>query len=375
MKILHIITGLGPGGAESMLKRLILSDPSTLSDKIVVSLTALEVIGKELCAQGVEVHAMEMSSVLGFPGKFFQLCKLIKQSKPDIIQTWMYHADLLGGLAARLSGFKNIIWGIRIQSVPANNPKTALVVKISALLSRWIPKKILCVAESAREEHIKYGYDAERMVVVHNGFDFSHFTVSQAQKSVLREECGFSSEDFVVGWLGRFHSEKGQENFIKAAKIVSVKYPKTKFLLIGRRCNAENATLMGWLTDVGLQDQFVLLGERRDAPACLAIMDLFCMPSSNEGFPNALGEAMASGLPCVATEVGDAAVLASDTVIMVPPENEQALAEGMLKIMALSREQRLQMGEHSKAWVMSEFSIDTSRQRFEAVYLAMLADC
>jgi hypothetical protein len=161
---------------------------------------------------------------------------------------------------------------------------------------------------------------------------------------------------------------------VKAANIVLRTHPKVKFLLVGRECDTNNAALMRWLIDGGMQDSFILLGERKDIPACLAAMNVFCLPSRNEGFPNALGEAMLMGLPCVSTLVGDADVLVDDTGILVPSQDAQALAEGLLKVIALPESQRKQMGQHSKDRVMSEFSIKKTLARFEALYQQMVTN-
>jgi glycosyltransferase involved in cell wall biosynthesis len=375
LRICHVITSLGAiGGAERMLLRLLLADPDTTNQKMVLVLRHAGAWGKQLELAGVTVHELGMDSILDLPRAYNQLKKLIISFKPDIVQTWMFHADLLGGLAARLNGYSNIIWGIRVTEVPRDNLLTILIMKVCAYLSRLIPKKIVCVAEAARITHIKYGYDAARMAVIHNGFDFSEFIVTQEQKTAVRQECKLLDEDLVVGYVGRFHPDKGQDNFVKAASIVLCTHPKVKFLLVGRECDTKNAALMRWLIDGGMQDSFILLGERKDIPACLAAMDVFCLPSRNEGFPNALGEAMLMGLPCVSTLVGDADVLVGDTGILVPSQDAQALAEGLLKIIALPESQRKQMGQHAKDRVMSEFSIKKTLARFEALYQQMVTN-
>ena len=129
-------------------------------------------------------------------------------------------------------------------------------MKICALLSRWIPKKIICVAEAAKQAHIIAGYDATRMAVIPNGFDFSKFTATQEQRIALRSACHFLENELVIGCVGRFHVDKGQDNFIKAAAIVAQHYPMVKFLLVGRDCDANNVQLMNWLNDDGLQERF-----------------------------------------------------------------------------------------------------------------------
>lgn len=374
MKILHIIVCLNIGGAETMLKRLIESDSASIPNTVVISLTSLGVIGESLRNQGVQIHTLNLLP-LGFNiiAVMWRLIKLIRYYQPDIVQTWMYHADLLGGIAAYLAGYKNIVWGIRTLSLKDSGRITVLIMKICALLSRWIPKKIICNAQAAKLAHSHAGYNAICMIVIPNGFDFSQFIATQEQRTALRQACHFSESDIVIGCVGRFHADKGQDNFAKAAAIVVEQHPEAKFLLVGRNCNVENIQLMDWLNHSGLQSHFILLGERHDVPVCLAAMNIYCMPSRTECFPNGLAEAMVMGLPCVATEVGDTSVLVGDTAILVPPQNEQALAEGLLKVLALSAKQRQQMGQRSKERVMAEFSIEKTRECFEAVYQEVIS--
>jgi glycosyltransferase involved in cell wall biosynthesis len=239
---------------------------------------------------------------------------------------------------------------------------------LCSLLSRWIPKKIISVSEAGKQAHIAVGYSASRMVVIPNGFDFSNLTATAEQRIALRRECNFSDDELVVGCLGWFHQVKGQDNFVKAAAIVAPGHIKVRFLMVGADCDEHNANLMSWIHEHNLQNFFVLLGERDDVSVCLAAMDVFCMPSRTEGFPNGLGEAMAMGLPCVATEVGDTAVLAGGTAVLVPAQDEQALARGLLEVIALPKEQRNEMGKRSKEQVIAEFSIEKACERFTAVY-------
>ena len=375
MRILHIIVSLSSDGAQIMLKRLIESDSKSAPDTIVVSLTSLDGIGKSLRDQGVMLHALNMSSALGFPAAIWRLVKLIRKYKPDIVQTWMYHADFLGGLAARMAGNKNIVWGVHTSFLSIRTSAgTIMLRKACALLSRWVPKKIVLVAESAKKTHVSIGYDESIMVVIPNGFDFSCFFTTKENRILSRESFSFFEKDFVVGCVGRFHPDKGQKNFIKAAAIVARTHLNVKFLLVGRGCDSSNSKLMGWLNRYSMEDRCILLGERKDVAGCLAAMDVFCMPSRFETFPVALGEAMLMGLPCVATDVGDTAILTGDTVILVSPQDEQSLASGILRVLDLSNEKRYQMGQRAKLHVMNEFSIEKTRERFEVLYREILSE-
>jgi glycosyltransferase involved in cell wall biosynthesis len=373
IKVFHIIVGLDVGGAESMLKRLIESDSVLISRSVVVSLTSPGVIGDALRAQGVRVYAMGMSSALDFPITLWRLLKLVRQFKPDIVQTWMYHADLLGGLAARLAGSRYVIWGIRTTDVRAGGTFATVVVRwICARLSYLLPSAIVCAANASLHSHVTVGYDARKMIVVPNGYDFSWLSVFGAERKILREQCGINSNDVVLGSLGRFHPVKDQRTFVQAAGLLAVHHPQLRFLMVGRGLDWDNTQLVDWIIDTGCKDRFVLLGERKDVPQCLAAMDIFCLHSRTEGFPNVLAEAMAMALPCVTADVGDAALLLADTGVVVPSGDPAALAHGIGQVLSLDPDARCAMGMRSKERVVSEYSIARARERFEEIYRQVL---
>lgn len=368
--VIHIIIGLEVGGAELMLKRLVESHHCNLNRRnIVISLTSIGKIGAQLQDLGVEVCALGMQSALGIPRVIWKLTRLIRTTGPDVVQTWMYHADLLGGLAARLAGNRNVIWGIRTTEVSAGgNRVTAVVRWLCARLSRTVPHTIVCAADASRRAHIALGYDAARMVVVPNGFDLTALVATPAQRAALRLQCGFATCAQVVGFVGRFHRVKDQENFVGAAGLVARMHSNARFLMVGRELDSDNTLLAQWIDATGHADRFVLLGERADVPVCLAAMDLFCLSSRTEGFPNVVGEAMAMGLPCVVTDVGDAAMLVADTGMVVPKEDSAALAAGLGQLLAMSQDARQQLGQKARARIHAEFSMDRARERFESIY-------
>ncbi len=374
MRILHIITSLHTGGAELMLKRLIESFQNDDNyQHYVISLTTIGSVGKELQKLGVDVYAFELNYSLNLPLQLIRLIKKISSLHPDIVQTWMYHADLLGGLAAYLTGYRRIIWGIRVTDIHSSSIITLWIRKLCALLSTLIPCKIICVAETALQSHIEKGYDADRMIVIQNGLNFSYLASSPDQRKILRLQCGFSNNTLVIGCLGRFDPIKDHHNFVSAARIITEQYPNVYFLMVGRDLTPDNTILKKWIYKTGHNDRFVLLGQRNDVAVCLSAMDIFCLPSCIEGFPNALSEAMAMGLPCISTDVGDAGIMLGGTGVIVPKKNSKALADALLQVIALSNEQRNQMGRYAKERVMSEYSIENARARFESVYQEVIS--
>ena len=370
MKILHIIVGLGVGGAELMLKRLAESHRhSTIYEHKIISLTTVGKVGLELRKLGVDVRSLEMGSVLDVPRVLWKLSRIIKLETPGIVQTWMYHADLLGGLAARFAGNRRIVWGIRTTDVQAGGVRaTTLVRKVCAWLSSKIPHTIVCAADASRRAHIAVGYDATRMTVVPNGFDLTRLVATPEQRVGLRQMCGFDDTHVVVGTLGRFNPAKDHANFVRAAGLVAQGHPEVRFLMVGRELTSDNAVLMHWIQQTGCADRFVLLGERADAAVCLSAMDIFGLSSRTEGFPNVVGEAMAMGVPCVVTDVGDAAMLVADTGVVVPKEDSSALALGLGQLLTLEADVLHAQGQMARQRIVAEFTIMRARDRFEAVY-------
>ncbi len=354
-----------------MLMRLLLSQQHSQSifDHVVVSLTRTGLIGQRLIDAGIHVHAINLKGIFNFPFAFFRLLLLMRKLRPSIVQTWMYHADLIGGIAARMASIKAVIWGIRTTDLNSRGPRaTSLIRKLCAKLSYFIPVSIVCAADASRLAHIIFGYDASRMVVVRNGFDLARLVATPQETGALRLLCDFDAGDVVIGFVGRFHSDKDQLNFVQAAGLVSRQYENARFLMVGRGLNACNEKLMQWIRNTGYSNRFVLLGERTDVPVCLAATDLFCLSSRTEGFPNVVAEAMAMGVPCVVTDVGDAALLVADTGVVVPKEDSDALALGLGQLLAMPPIARELLGQKAKMRVQIEFSMARCNERFEAVY-------
>ncbi|MBU1309916.1 MAG: glycosyltransferase, partial [Gammaproteobacteria bacterium] len=165
---MHIITGLDIGGAETMLSRLLLAKDQPAVGQMVISLKNIGPIGKELQRHGVRVEAMELGMNARSLTALFRLVAILRQVKPQVVQTWMYHADLFGGIAARLAGCRHLVWGIRGTYTPIGRPWTHRIMQLCASLSSILPQKILCVAEAARLSHVAYGYAADKMAVIPN---------------------------------------------------------------------------------------------------------------------------------------------------------------------------------------------------------------
>jgi glycosyltransferase involved in cell wall biosynthesis len=369
-KIVHVITDLDIGGAEIMLHRLMCaSRESNEYQHIVISLTTIGPVGEKLIARGFSVFECGLVSLWKMPAAMVRLRRLLLQLQPDIVQTWMYHADFLGGLAARSCGFNNVIWGIRSTQVPINSRLTGLLVKINALISYRLPQKIVCVANAALESHRKFGFDAKRMLVIGNGIDLGEFF---ADSKPALEAKSASLQPTLIGCVGRFHPDKGQDLLLQSFAQLLKLQPDLRLMLIGRGCDMSNKQLSELLDRFNLHHAVQLLGERQDIAVLLQSIDVYCMPSRSEGFPNGLVEAMACGLPCVATDVGDALLLGDGVVQFVIPSSVTELTKGLQSMLEKTPSARFSMGQQAAQRIKEHYSIEAVRSQFEDLYSLIL---
>ena len=370
MKVTHVIVGLNIGGAELMLRRLCESFNSSSEDEHrVISLTDLGEVGALLRAHGVTVDTLGMCGAWDVFSAFNKLVRLLQSTKPDVVQTWMYHADLLGGLAARWVGVKGLIWGIRTTDVSKGGGKATIVIRrLCAWLSAILPNVIVCAAEASRTTHVAVGYSPKKMIVIPNGFDLERLVASSEEREVIRSAHGIGVNDFVIGSLGRFNEVKDHAGFIKSAGLVAARFPHVKFLMIGRDVDHGNIALMADIAATGYADRFVLLGERKDVAGCYRAMDMFCLHSFTEGFPNVLGEAMSMALPCVTTDAGDAAFLLGGNGIVVPVHEPQALAEALAKVVGKTDAERTTMGQGAYTRIVENFTMKCTETKFKEIY-------
>ncbi|NHH89283.1 glycosyltransferase [Pseudoalteromonas sp. MB47] len=305
MHITHIIIGLKVGGAELMLERLITQTSNKSGVKhSVISFTSLGDIGLRLINAGVVVKTLGMKGFPSFILAFPYTRMILKELKPDLVQTWMYHADFIGGLAARTLGIKNVIWNVRNTNVKKDRLGSYLFRRMCGFFSHILPKHIIYVSHSAKREHSKNGFMFSNSTVIGNGFDTDKFKFSQEHRDFFRKEIQLSDDEIAVFSVGRFDKAKDHKTFINAICKAREKNPKIKGILIGRGIILEQFDL----TDTQMSG-FINVGQVSNVHELLSAADIFCLHSITEGFPNVLGEAMSVGLPCIATKAGDAELI------------------------------------------------------------------
>lgn len=369
MRVLYIITGLATGGAEMMLLKLLERLDRERYTPMVISLTTTGDIGPRIAALGIPVQALGMTSGLPSPLGFLRLLRQVRQSRPDIVHTWLYHADLLGGLAARLAGITAICWGIRSSNLDIDKTHwtTRAVRRACALLSHVIPQRIFLNSETASRIHASLWY-AAKMSVVPNGFDLSRFRPDDGARRRVRVALGCADDTLLVGMVGRFDPLKNHFGFISAMAMVHRHMPQVRMVLAGKGVDRDNEELVQSIERAGLLGNVHLLGPRDDVPELMAALDVLACPSHAEAFPNVVGEAMAAGVPCVATDVGDCAYIIGNTGYIVPVGDMAGFASNVEAMLRLSRVERTALGEKARARVESHFEIAGVVRRYEEAY-------
>ncbi len=377
MRIVFIITGLSTGGAEMMLLKVLERLDRQRFSPHVISLTTRGELAPRIAALGIPVDAVGLKPGLPSPSGFFRLMQLLKRLNPDVVHTWMYHADLLGGLAARLAGVSAVGWCIRNSNLDRDKTKfsTRAVVSLCASISNWVPSRILSCSEKARQVHVGCGYAEEKMVVVPNGFDLTRFKPDSDARHRLRAELGITDQTPLIGLIGRFDPQKNHAGFFEAAGLLHRHMPQVHFLLAGQGIDRTNAALIQAISQNGVPANTHLLGLRNDIPELMAALDVLASSSSyGEAFPNVLGEAMACGVPCVVTDVGDSAYIVGDTGRVVASGDMTGLAAALEELLALPPSEKAALGERARARVAAHFEIGKVVQQYEDFYETLFAN-
>lgn len=369
MTVLHVITDLSDGGAQRVLASLATA-PHASTRPVVVSLSPRGKYSGVLERAGVEVHALDMPSGRLTAAGLLRLLRLMRTSRPDLVQTWMYHADLVGGVAARLA-LRPVVWGLRNTTLDANQAKraTRVVRRLCTWLSGVVPAAIVSCSERGVLEHRWLGY-ADKFVVVPNGYDTDSFAPSPDARARIRSEWNIAASTPLLGSVGRWSVEKDRPSLLRALQVVRETDASVRCALIGPGCKASEPGVVAAVAASGAGDAVVLAGGRADIPAVMNALDLLVLSSRSEAFPNVVAEAMACGTPCVVTDVGDAAAIVGDTGWIVPPGNPRALGTAIL--------QALRAREDSEAWqarqqacrqrIVERYGLDRMVSAYEALW-------
>lgn len=327
VKVLHVISGLGPGGAETVLYRI--ATNSRLVRHEVICLGKPDWYSGLLEDSGINVHHVDCTSLSSIIRNWFTLHRLIKASDADVVQSWMYRANLLAGLSGRMAG-KRVLWNIRCSTVDSLRPASRMLARLGGLLARWVPTVIVNCSAQSMKLHSGLGYDAVEAELIPNGFDSDVFCPDDATRAQTRASLGVPSGAFLIGSIGRWHPQKGFPILLEAIRLARERRVPLVLLLAGRGLDSENRELARLALQNGLEQVLLPIGHRADVANIGRALDLHVLASVGaEGFPNVVAETMLLATPNVATDIGDAALIVGDTGWVVPARDPQALARAV----------------------------------------------
>ena len=372
-KVAMCITGLEVGGAETFLSELLKHRSSEFEIRVYALIDGGPV-AERIAAQGIPVTGLHMRA--GRPGirPLFRLMSELRDYRPAIVHTWLYHADLLGGVAAKLAGVRHVVWHLHNSDLSPQRVRlmTRVVVRTCALLSRWVPDVILSCSEAGVRTHVARGYAADRFLVVPNGIDSDRFSPSPEARDSVREEFGYPPQAPLIGLIARVDPQKNHRGFFEAVRLFFERGGNAEFLLAGRDVTPSHWQLPVWAQATGHADRITLAGPRADIPRLMAGLDVATSSSLGEAFPLVIVEAMACGTPCAATDVGDSALMIADTGVVVPPDDAGALADAWLALLALSAGEREELGRRARLRVLENYGIVQAADRIWNVYRDVL---
>jgi glycosyltransferase involved in cell wall biosynthesis len=374
--VVHLIPALDSGGAQVMLCNLLSKTNREKFEPIVISMTDRGIFGDRISALNVQLYTLGME--LGKPSikSLWKLQDLLKQIKPNVIQSWMYHANIAAQLSQLLSFMDiPICWSIHhsIASLGSEKKLTIMLIKLGAYLSHLIPE-IVFVSQLSQQQHQALGYSDRNSCVIPNGFNTSLYLPSPAARRSVRADLRLPENAFLIGAIGRNHPMKDHANFISAAALLLAHHPDVHFLLIGSGLDNDNSTLVAQIEQLKIQDRIHLLGVRSDISRLSAALDICSLSSAyGEAFPLVIGEAMSCGVPCVVTDVGDSAWIVGNAGRVVPPKNAPALAQAWQELLELEPQARAELGERARDRVIKDFSLEFIVDRYEELYVSLAA--
>ncbi|MDL1963283.1 MAG: glycosyltransferase [Deltaproteobacteria bacterium] len=355
-----------------MLYKLLSTVDHKRFEHVVVSLIDKgTVIGKRIEELGVPMHTLGMQhGRLPTLDSLWSLICLGRQLKPNIIQGWMYHGNMAALLVSALVPAQTkVIWNIRQTPYDLKQERrlTSLLIRAGGVLSSK-PARIIYNSGGSLKLHKKLGYAFHNNLILANGFDCEQFKPDVAARYSFRRSLKLDSEAFLIGIVGRYHPRKDHANFLQASGILERTWQNVHFILAGRGMDHRNSELAALIRQISINGKIHLLGKRTDIPHITAALDIASSSSRSEGFPNVIGEAMACGVPCVVTDVGDSAKIVDVTGIVVPPRDPQALADGWRRMIEMGAEARRKLGIAARKRIQDNYSLSMIAGQYEDLY-------
>ena len=355
-----------------MLARLVEGMDRVRFPSTVVSLATPGPVADRIRAAGVEVTTLDMRRGRPAPSALVRLAGRLRTLRPDVLQTWLYHADLLGLAAGRLAGVPRILWNVRNSNMRMEcyGFLSRRTLDACRLASR-LPDGIVVNSRAGYEAHRRIGYRPRVWYLIPNGIDTALFRPDPAARARVRRALGVPPAAPLIGFAARVDPMKDHDTFLRAAALLVRQRPAARFLLVGE------GTLPGGRIDdpvrrAGLGGGLLRLGARADMAALTAALDVATAVSRfGEGFPNVVAEALACGVPCVVADVGDGAEIVGGAGVVVPPEDPERLATAWADLIDRGPAARRDLGSAGRARIAGSYSLARAVRRYERLYASL----
>lgn len=370
IRVAHVIPDLAIGGAETALVRLLEGLDGARFASLVVTLRDGGELVERARRAGVRVVSLGMRTRLPSPLTLPRLRAALVSFAPDVVQGWMYHGNLAAWTATRLVQPRPALaWNVRQSLAGLDHERglTRLVIRANARLSS-AADAIVNNSRASATQHADRGFDARRVEIIPNGFDTDVFRPDPEAGAEVRAQLGIAPGSLVAGMVARFDPVKRHDLFLDAVARARRDGLDVHALLVGSGIVRENAALARRIAGAGLDGHVHLLGARHDVARLLPALDVLVSASWTEGFPNAVGEAMACGVPCVVTDTGDCAAIVGDAGVVVPPGDGAALARALPEMLRRPAHERSAMGARGRTRIAADYTLAACTARYAALY-------
>lgn len=368
MKILHVIPGLPRAGSELALLRLAIGLEKSGIGNRLVSLTGKGDLGPLFEDSGIEINTLCLAGAATLLPGLMKLRRVILEWRPDIIQTWLYAGDFAGLVAARTSTRAPVVWNVRCSNMSEHGrDRSTKLVPVLARTSN-LPACVVSNSIAGKHFHQQRGYRPKRWVVIPNGVDTRAFRSDPANRGKNRGLLGIPANHRVLGVVGRLDPVKNQAAVIRAVAMAGATTNPLHIVFVGAGMDSSNLELNDLARNLGISERCIFAGQRSDMKAIYSSFDILVSASLTEGFPSVLCEAMAAGLPCITTDVGDSAIIVGSTGFIVPPGNEQALAAQISALAKMETEHLQAIGKAARVRIEHTFSADGELRAYQTLY-------
>ncbi len=369
-KIMFIISSLSSGGAEMMLCKIIENLDKKKYEIFVLSLTSENELSYVLNKNKIKFKILDFRSSFMILRILFILIKEIKNFSPDIVHTWMYHSDLLGGIAAKFVGTKKIIWNVRACEMDLDKVKfsTIIVRRICSFFSNRIPNLILFNSKSAIKSHLKLGYKNPKIKFIPNGFDTKKFVPSEKIRKNFKLQHGINKNTFLIGMVSRDDPLKNNEGALKVITFLKAENYNIKLVVIGKHMDGNNIKFKNRIIKYNLNNDVILQGFKKNIERIIPAFDCLIIPSHAEAFPNVLGEAMSCEIPCVVTDVGDCKSIVSNIGMVVKKNDMSNMAKEIKKYFDSTKIMKNKIKKRARKIIVKKYNIEKIVKMFEIHY-------